>query len=769
MSCFKRDNFLRDWIRRTAPVFLILILLGGSTLIASSQELANLTGRVSDAETGLPLAAANVSIRGTRFQTAADETGWFRFYGLSPGHCDLEVTHVGYEPATVVGLVLIAETPTEIQIQLHQHPVQLEEVVVTANTMPVAGALSGGRIISQETLKRASQRSLAEILQKEGLADVSSDGSPGGRETVTIRGSASDQVLVLLDGKPMNQVSDGIADLASVSPSEVRRIEVYPQAPPDLGSQAIGGVINIVTWQPGADQFQLKAGIGEYGAKQGSLTAGRLLTSWAVLGSFEHQESAGRYRYRVVEDDGLDLFTREVGQIFTRQGAAYRRDYLSLKLDPPGGLDVGYRRTVLHRQNPDYLPLPLLDHESTTDDDRQEFYLNVHQKERWFQPDIRLSVESYQQETATNYGDQYPLLNQSSRLRGETYDAEATWSRQWQQPKGSLRDWDNVSFGTGLRVDRLWSSDLEGGYAERSHQFGYFQAHGDPVSDLNLPFSSALFSGVRADLYRDEGAFVHPRLGLQLDGKTPFETNWTMRGEVVSAYRLPSFNALFWQEDLQSKGNPNLKPERSLNRELTGRISHPYWDVGVSYFDRDVWDLIYWRLDFDNRWKPLNLSRAWIYGTEISIRGRSGQGSKDLEVSLTHRWMRAVNLSGEANTDAKLLPYRPETTTTLSLLQKFGSYSADLSARWVDRRYTTEANTKSLAPYAIWDFGLARIFRLNHGGVEMTVRAEVRNLFNEDYRLVENAPVPLREWWLSISFNQIFTSQTTYPDNNGDS
>ncbi|HDH58137.1 MAG TPA: TonB-dependent receptor, partial [Bacteroidetes bacterium] len=194
-----------------------------------------------------------------------------------------------------------------------------------------------------------------------------------------------------------------------------------------------------------------------------------------------------------------------------------------------------------------------------------------------------------------------------------------------------------------------------------------------------------------------------------------------------------------------------LKPERSQNQELQAGIGCQYLEIGISYFDRDIWDLIYWRLDFDNRWKPLNLSRAWIYGTEYSLKGSTGQGGFRSEVTLSHRWMRAINLSGEPNTHGNFLPYRPQNSTTLSLRQSLKYLTVDLSARWVDRRFTNEPNTKSLSPYKVWDLGISKRLQLFNSDANLDLRAEIRNLFNENYRIVSGAPVPLREWWISAT------------------
>lgn len=713
--------------------------------LAAAQETVSLAGQVKDAETGLPLPYVDAILKGTNFRAMTDQTGHFCFYSLAPGRYDLQVSLLGYASAEVSGIVISSDAPWTVEIRLRPQPLIMPEITVEAQALPAAGLFSGARIISQQQLREQKPRDLAELLQKEGLADVSSDGSPGGAKTVSLRGSASDQVLVLLDGHLLNEASNGVADLARISLAEVEQVEIYPQAASNLGAQSIGGIINIVTLKPGLESTRLQAAISGYGERQGSVTLGRTWGKWPILGIFEHHESDGEYRYRVVPDDGLDVYTRNVGQTLIRRDAAYRRDYISLKVDPPGIAQIGFRQTLLQRQNPDYLPLPVLEHKSSTNDSRQEFTLDLRPGAIWYRPATHFKVEGYQQTTTTDYGPEYPLLYRHSGLRGEAYSAQSDWNRRW--------DWREVAFGAGLRWERLWSSDLEGGYAERLHKYGYLQVQGDPLAASDLPVRMGLYSGVRADLYSGQSAFVHPSLGMEFNGGK--RLSWSLRGELAGAYHLPSFNALFWQEDLQSRGNPQLKPERSLNREIAGKLGWGRWEIGATYFDRQVQDLIYWRLDFDNKWKPLNLYQAQISGAESSLRGSSGEGFGAVEVTLMHRWMRTTNQSGEANTDGKLLPYRPLHVFILSLKQNLRIVSWDLAARWVSRRYTNEANTKSLSPYSVWSWGVTKAIRFESGRAAVTLRAEIRNLFNQSYRLVEGAPLPMREWWLTVGFEQM--------------
>ncbi|MBU1651536.1 TonB-dependent receptor [bacterium] len=710
-----------------------------------AQEFPNLRGVILNETTGLPLSDAHVTLSPSVLQTVTDPAGHFRFYGVTAGSYSITVTHLGFLLKEQSGIIIQPGIPVDITVRLKPRIYDLPGVTVASEALPTAGLLSGGQIIGRQQLSVLSAGSVAEALQITGLATISSDGAPGGRQTVSLRGSASNQVLILVDGVPLNPASDGTADLSLISTSEIQQIEVYPQAPASLGAQAIGGAINIVTLDPGEERSALRLTLSEYGERQAALTLGRRFKSWSVLGIFEHKESQGEYRYRVVADDGLDLFTRNFGETYYRQNADYRRDYVSLKVNPPGRFVFGAKFQSMFRHNPDYLPEIELEHEAVTKDTREEISLDYNGSESKFMPDIFIKAEGYHQEAVTDYGEAYPVLYNETSIAGEAYSMNLDWQR-------TIQSWSDVQFGSGVRWERVWSDDIEEGEQERLHEFGYFQAQGNPLEELILPLKIGIFGGVRADLYRHEETFIHPKLGIEIGSGS--QLYWKLRAEMAGAYRLPSFNSLFWKEDLQSEGNPDLKPERSNNREYSLAAGWNGVEASISYFDRDITDLIYWRLDFDNRWKPLNISSAWIYGLDYKLRVKSPWKNYSSNLTLSHQWLNAVNTSGEPNTDGKSLIYRPENSTTLAVNQNLHYCRLDLAARWVDERFTTEANTKSLSPYTLWDVGVTKTFSIKPGEGRILLGVRVTNLFDTDYRIVQNAPTSLREFWFTTAFEQ---------------
>ena len=211
-------------------------------------------GNVRDAQTGEPLAGANVSVvgRDTRAVTRGD--GNFHLTGLAAGAYILRADRLGYRGATAVVTVgterarrAVAEA-AEVVIELTPSPIALENLVVTAtiSERAAAEALRPVSVMAGDDLQRQMTATVAGTLASmPGLAATRM--GPSVAQPV-IRGLSGDRVLMLEDGSAVGDASSQGADhTTALDPSSARRIEVV-RGPGALlyGGNALGGVINVI-------------------------------------------------------------------------------------------------------------------------------------------------------------------------------------------------------------------------------------------------------------------------------------------------------------------------------------------------------------------------------------------------------------------------------------------------------------------------------------------------------------------------------------------
>ncbi len=131
-------------------------------------------------------------------------------------------------------------------------------------------------VISRQSIQLAGSRRLDEVLREQtGMAIVPDLGSGNRSVGIQLQGFSSEYVLILLDGQPMTGRLAGNFDLSRISVGDVERIEVIKGAASSLyGSEALGGVINIITRQA-VRKAQASAGIrfGTYKTADANLSA----------------------------------------------------------------------------------------------------------------------------------------------------------------------------------------------------------------------------------------------------------------------------------------------------------------------------------------------------------------------------------------------------------------------------------------------------------------------------------------------------------------
>ncbi|MDP3309656.1 MAG: TonB-dependent receptor plug domain-containing protein, partial [Polaromonas sp.] len=135
---------------------------------------------------------------------------------------------------------------------------------------PVTDVIADVSIIDRETLERAGQSSLRDILALQPGVQMGSNGSYRSNSSIFLRGASNSQTIVLIDGVRVGSATSGGASFENLPLARIERIEILRGAASALyGPDAVGGVIQIFTREP-ADglAFSASAGFGSDGQRQ---------------------------------------------------------------------------------------------------------------------------------------------------------------------------------------------------------------------------------------------------------------------------------------------------------------------------------------------------------------------------------------------------------------------------------------------------------------------------------------------------------------------
>jgi vitamin B12 transporter len=136
---------------------------------------------------------------------------------------------------------------------------------------PLGETLGDNSVISRDELDTLPNGTLADALVREHGIEALNYGGPQSQSSINIRGTNSNQSLILIDGLRVNSATSGNAPLNAIPLNSIERVEIVRGTASSLyGADAIGGVVNVITRGDQDRPFSAyaNAGIGSYATTQ---------------------------------------------------------------------------------------------------------------------------------------------------------------------------------------------------------------------------------------------------------------------------------------------------------------------------------------------------------------------------------------------------------------------------------------------------------------------------------------------------------------------
>ncbi len=148
-------------------------------------------------------------------------------------------------------------------------------VTATRTEIPLRDATVPVTVITREDIELSLASDLSELLRFEADIDIGRNGGPGQATSIFLRGTESNHTLVLIDGVRMNPGTIGGAAIQNIAPEMVERVEVVKGARSSLfGTDAIGGVINVITRRAEDGYLEGALGAGSFSSQSGQVSGG---------------------------------------------------------------------------------------------------------------------------------------------------------------------------------------------------------------------------------------------------------------------------------------------------------------------------------------------------------------------------------------------------------------------------------------------------------------------------------------------------------------
>mgnify|MGYP006163154001 FL=1 len=211
----------------------------------SQKDKVNLTGVIVN-HLGKTAEGVSVALKGTEYSTLTNNKGEYKI-SAKPGNYVLLVTHVGYKTTETAIFLKLGGKPTQ-NITMEEDMAALNEVAVTGKSK-VQRVREQAYNITAIDLKKTYNTSadLNQVLNKTTGVRIREYGGLGSAFNFSLNGFSGNQVKFFLDGVPMDSYGSALT-LNNIPVNMAERIDVYKGVVPiELGADALGGAVNIVT------------------------------------------------------------------------------------------------------------------------------------------------------------------------------------------------------------------------------------------------------------------------------------------------------------------------------------------------------------------------------------------------------------------------------------------------------------------------------------------------------------------------------------------
>lgn len=709
-------------------LFISLLGIISGNIPDSGEGSFILSGIITDKETNEPVSFAYIHLEELNRTAASDVEGIFELKNIPSGSYTLSIHRIGYKTQ---------KRKIELDNNLELN-IKLTQTLLTSETIEVIGKnndITGSNIehvsesVSGASLRRNLGTTLANTLANLPGVDQRSLGNATSRPV--IRGLGDERVIILQDGLSTGDVSDQSADHAvSVDPIASSEIEIAKGAAAlEYGSNAVGGIVNVVNNLISPTQPKTITG-------SATLSGQSVNTSGSVAADFslpirdfvintnlngrigdDTNTPAGKIentQYQTTNSSIGISFVKDWGYLGGSFGT-YLSNY-GIPPDPnghPDGVDIELRK-FNYALKGEYLP-------------KNSFIKTI-------EGDFSLNNYNHKEfETTSSIGTEFGLVTTTSQINlnhGELGFFENGKFGVW----GEVEDYavrgantpDANSYKIGTYI--IEEIELDALKIEAGLRFDYVVNKPKQNDSSNIGFIrqrdfSALSSSLNAFYELGEGFSVGTVL--------------------LHSFRAPSLEELFSEGPHLASfsfeiGNPELKPERSLAKEIFARWQGSKSAMKFALYHNDFSNFNYAQNtgEANNRFPSLNNyqfvgTEAQLYGFEASVEHQFLQNWViDASASFTVGEQDTTDINGN-NPGTRPLPQIPPFKAKSSI--KYAKDGFEVGSRF---QFATEQNRtgdfEDLTPsYFLTD--LFSQYRFNTKKLLHTLSLNINNIFDKEY------------------------------------
>jgi outer membrane receptor for ferrienterochelin and colicins len=394
----------------------------------------------------------------------------------------------------------------------------MDEVVVTATRTPrlMGNIAIPVTVINSKTLYQAGSLRLNDILgEQTGINIVEGFG-----KGVQVQGLSSEYTLILVDGEPLIGRTGGVLDLSRISVRNIRKIEIVKGPSSSLyGSEAMGGVINIITDGAGLNKTDVGLRYGRFNTLDGTVNFSRRFNKTDVTASFNYNKSEGYSLKPNQAQKTVEPFWKMVQQVS-----------INHQFNDKWKLGSGFRRNVTYIDNTIQVSNQGVSILSKGFERNDEFNLTPYLQYK--SGKIKTTLRGY----ITGF-ESVQLLNVKGSTGTYNDKFNQLFSRVENQTDWQIREQSSLTLGAGHVDESVASNRYDSMSTNRKNSISYFFAQHEEQLSKQL----TLIGGFRFDANRAYASVWSPKIALQYKASEKLSFNISYgRG-----FKAPDFRQLY--------------------------------------------------------------------------------------------------------------------------------------------------------------------------------------------------------------------------------
>ena len=602
--------------------------------------------------------------------------------------------------------------------------VLLLEVPVT--TTKLNSAMVGKKIqtVDSTTLQLFKNQSLADLLSSSTPVFIKNYG-PGALATTSFRGGNASQTAILWNGLNIQNSMLGQVDLSSISNNLFNQIDIeYGGSSALWGSGAMGGAIHLNNQHQFNKGFSTKLNymIGEVGSKT--------MTSDIIYSSSKYSFSLKAFG--LVNKNQFSYFNKDSNKILKYQHANYDQvsalPEFKFYLSPFQSLTASAWLTKANRNFPN--TNSSLQNKITQKDESNRVNVNWNYSKSNFTSNFKTA---YFLENL-NYTDSIAKINSRSKMN--TIIMESDNYYRWHKDQ-------TLNVGSNFTINKAASNNYTG--TKELDRIAFIAGNKGSYFAGKLILNTTL---------RIEHSNTNLNPFTYNAGIDYFATNsLTLKLSAGKVYRLPTLNDLYWYPG----GNINLKPEQGYTAdgtiEFAKTIDHFSFNIQASAFNKLINNWILW-LPGNTSSSPMNIQEVWSRGTESSTQLTYTNEKFYAQLKFISGYVLSTIKKSDLendNTTNRQLIYTPRYNFNAIITIAYNKLILSYFHNYIGYRFTSSDNSTWLDPYHYSTLRLMysyKIMNMNFG-----VFSNINNILNNQFEVMTNRPMPLRNIEIGINLN----------------